>query len=119
MGSKAFDGDRYAQACRDAAEAQGVGTFARVGRHYGLSVEVWQTGGFTMVAAVRLPGGRLATVTREAGWMLMVSESEDAWDQWDDPTHPDPVLVFDGSDRRPTVLDVVRAIQRAGVEVSS
>lgn len=108
----AFDGDRYGAACTAAAEGQGLGVFARVGRHYGLTVEMWQTGGFTMVAAVRLPGGRLATVTHETGWVLVVSDSEQAWDEWDNPALPEPALVFDGSSARPTVLDVVRAIQR-------
>lgn len=56
----------YEAACKHAATAQGLDPFVDAARAAGLNVEVWQTGGFCMVAAIAHP-------TR-ADWHYMVTD---------------------------------------------
>lgn len=60
--------DGYSAACRRAATDQGLDPFVEAARAADLPVQVWQTGGFTMLAAV--VGVPLFTVSYESGYIV-------------------------------------------------
>lgn len=74
----------YDAACAYHATAQGLDPFTQAAREAGLEVQVWQTGGFTMVAAVVDSAGALWTVTCEDGYILVRFDSVSAWDEDDE-----------------------------------
>lgn len=99
----------YDQACARAATEQGLDPFvAAMKSQTGHDVEVWQTGGFTMVAAVRGTQERIYTVTHEEGYVVVAWPSIEAWDEQtgDDDEY---VVLLDGTDADEHTVD--RAVQ--------
>jgi hypothetical protein len=92
----------YIEACQAAADAQGITEIVEALAPVGIEAEVWQTGGFCMVAAVRGASGDLHVVTKDGSYLLCHYPDADTWTE-DEGT----ATVFG------TLPEVVSALQNA------
>lgn len=89
-------------------DAGGRGTLTRLRALDGVkTAHVWQTGGGCMVLAVTLVDERLVTASypddagippAEGPWGVIVSETEEAWSEWDEEKLSFPDLVSTGDE---------------------
>lgn len=69
----------YIEACQAAADAQGITEIVEALAPVGIEADVWQTGGFCMVAAIRGTSGDLHVVTKDGSYLLGHYPDENTW----------------------------------------
>lgn len=88
------DPRNYDAACQHSADAQGITAIVAALNARGVAAEVWQTGGFCMVAAVRLAADRFIGMNDDGG-LLVIEYTQAQWDG-EDETPDEHVHRFDG-----------------------
>jgi hypothetical protein len=66
----------YDEACKSAADAQGITKIVAELAARGITAEVWQSGGFCMIAMVELDEGQFIAITEETGATLYRDEDQ-------------------------------------------